>query len=118
VDNQRPGSMQSRGAYLLEEDPKLFDHAFFGISGTEVASMDPAQRKMLEVVYEAFESAGEPKEKYSGSSTGVFVGNFNSDHFLIQARDSDFLSPHSSTGASSSMLSNRINYLMNLKGPR
>ncbi|KAF2445451.1 polyketide synthase [Karstenula rhodostoma CBS 690.94] len=114
---QRPGSMQTRGAYLLEDDPKLFDHAFFGISGTEVATMDPAQRKLLEVVYEAFESAGETKECYAGSKTGVFVGNFNSDHLLAQTRDSEFSSPYSSTGAGASILSNRINFLMDLVGP-
>jgi hypothetical protein len=28
--------------------------------------MNPAQRKLLEVVYEAFESAGEIKEVYAG----------------------------------------------------
>ncbi|OAG11453.1 polyketide synthase [Paraphaeosphaeria sporulosa] len=79
--------------------------------------MDPAQRKLLEVVYEAFESAGETKECYAGSKTGVFVGNFNSDHLLAQTRDSDFSSPYSSTGAGASILSNRINFLMDLVGP-
>jgi acyl transferase domain-containing protein len=115
---QRPGSIQSRGAHLLTDDPKLFDHAFFGISGTEVTTMDPAQRKLLEVVYEAFESAGETKEAYAGSKTGVFVGNFNNDHLLVQSRDSEFSSPHSSTGAGASILSNRVNFLMDLVGPR
>jgi acyl transferase domain-containing protein len=82
--------MQTRSAYVLNDDPRLFDHAFFGVSGTEVATMDPAQRKLLGVVYEAFESVGETKECYAGSKTGVFVGNSNSDHLIAQTRDSEF----------------------------
>ncbi|KAF2462795.1 polyketide synthase [Lindgomyces ingoldianus] len=114
---QRPGSVPSRGAHLLDEDPRLFDHVFFGISPAEVLTMDPAHRKMLEVAYEAFEGAGEPWDKFSGSRTGVFVGNFNGDHHLQEMYDIDFAPPYSSTGASSSILSNRINYVFNLRGP-
>lgn len=45
----RPGSLTTRGAFLLEEDARLFDHSFFGITGREVETMDPSQRKVLEV---------------------------------------------------------------------
>jgi acyl transferase domain-containing protein len=45
----RPGSLTTRGAFLLEEDARLFDNSFFGITGREVETMDPAQRKILEV---------------------------------------------------------------------
>ncbi|KAF2265025.1 polyketide synthase [Lojkania enalia] len=116
-DYHRPGSINTRGAYLLDEDPYLFDHAFFGINPTEVGTMDPMQRKLLEVVYEAFENAGEPLEKFSGSRTGVFVGNFNIDHHIMQMHDADFQQPYAPTGGSSSILSNRVNYLFNLRGP-
>lgn len=115
---QRPGSVPSKGAYLLDEDPRLFDHAFFGISAAEVYTMDPTHRKMLEVTYAAFESAGEPWDKFSGSRTGVFVGNFNNDHHLLQTYDIDFAPAYISTGVSSSILSNRINHVFNLRGPR
>jgi acyl transferase domain-containing protein len=84
----------------------------------QVMSMDPSQRKMLEVSYEAFESAGEPWETFSGSKTGVFVGSMNSDHSIMQAYDMDFTLPHASTGGSTSILSNRINHVFNLRGPR
>ncbi|KAF1843183.1 polyketide synthase [Cucurbitaria berberidis CBS 394.84] len=114
---QRPGSTPARGAYQLREDPKLFDHAFFGITPTETLTLDPQHRKLLEVVYEAFEDAGEPWEKFSGSRTGVFVGNFTADHNLMQSRDIDNLLPYSTTGGSTSILSNRINYIFNLHGP-
>ena len=60
LNPQRPGSFNTRGGNFLCEDPKLFDNSFFGISPSETATMDPAQRKVLEVVFEAFENAGEP----------------------------------------------------------
>lgn len=117
-NSQRPGSIHTRGAFLLDEDPRLFDHNFFGINPTEVVTMDPVQRKMLEVVYEAFESAGEPWDQFTGSCTGVFVGNFSIDHHLMQMYDIDFALPYSSTGGSTSILSNQINHIFNLRGPR
>lgn len=117
-NRDRPGSLPMRSAHLLNDDPKLFDHRFFGMSPVEVRTMDPAQRKLLEVVYESFENAGEPMDRYRGSNTGVFIGNFNNDHSLIQASDTDSCSVYSSTGSTASILSNRINYLMDLRGPR
>ena len=80
--------------------------------------MDPAQRKLLEITYEAFENAGETWESISGSKTGVYVGNFNYDHQLMQMRDCDYPLPYAATGGDVTMLSNRINYVFNLRGPR
>jgi acyl transferase domain-containing protein len=40
----------------LEEDPSRFDAPFFSITAKEAAGMDPAQRLLLEVAYEAFEN--------------------------------------------------------------
>ena len=117
-DRHRPGSMVTRGGYLLQEDPKAFDHAFFGISAVETMTMDPSQRKLLEVVYEAFESAGDTWEDVDGSRTGVFVGNFSCDHQVMQLRDTDYILPYATTGGGMAILSNRISYVFNLKGPR
>ncbi|KAI1124384.1 putative polyketide synthase [Nemania abortiva] len=116
-NGQRPGSMYTKGAHLLQEDPRNFNHAFFGISATEAMSMDPSQRKLLEVIYEAFENAGEPWQKFSGSRTGVFVGNFNNEHQVMQFRDPDHPLPYVVTGGGATILSNRINYVFNLRGP-
>ena len=114
----RPGSFYTRGGYFLRDDPKKFDHAFFGVTPLETATMDPAHRKLLEITYEAFESAGETWESFTGSRTGVFVGNFNFDHQLMQMRDLDQLMPYATTGGDVTILSNRINYIFNLRGPR
>ncbi|KAL7625750.1 hypothetical protein AAE478_004973 [Parahypoxylon ruwenzoriense] len=83
----------------------------------EAMSMDPSQRKLLEVTFEAFDNAGEPFEKFYGSRTGVFVGNFNNEHQLMQYRDPDHTLPYVVTGGGPTILSNRINYVFNLQGP-
>ena len=113
----RPGSFYTRGGCFLKSDPRTFDPTFFGINQQETASVDPAQRKFLEVVYEAFESAGLPLDKLSGSKTGCFVGNFNYDHQLMQYRDTEYPEPYGISGGGIALLSNRVNYVFNLRGP-
>ncbi|KAI9690328.1 MAG: Type I Iterative PKS [Bathelium mastoideum] len=109
--------MAMKGAFLAEEDARLFDHSFFGMTGLEVETLDPSQRKLLEVAYEAIENAGETWDSVSGSRTGVFVGNFCLDHWMIQSRDWDNPRPYAFTGAGTSILANRISYIFNLQGP-
>ncbi|KAI1175676.1 hypothetical protein F4777DRAFT_598427 [Nemania sp. FL0916] len=116
-DGNRPGSFKTEGGCFLQSDVKQFDANFFGIHPKEVLTLDPAQRKFLECVYEAFESAGVPLHKLSGSNTGTFVGNFNYDHQLMHYRDAENALPYSVTGSGVTILSNRINYVFNLKGP-
>lgn len=72
---------------------------------------------MLETVYEASESAGISLEELSGSKTGCFVGNFNNDHERTLYRDTEYLSPYAPTGSGNAILSNRVNYTFNLRGP-
>lgn len=79
--------------------------------------MDPAQRKFVEVVYEALESSGTPLHTLVGSKTGCFVGNFNYDHQLMHYRDAEYPEPYAVTGGGITVLSNRVNYLFDLKGP-
>ncbi|RYP51839.1 hypothetical protein DL768_002915 [Monosporascus sp. mg162] len=116
-NTDRPGTVSTRGGFLLSEDARLFEPSFFGIQPLEVETMDASQRKLLEVVYEAFENSGETWDRFSGSRTGVFVGNFTAEHTVIQSRDSDHPRPYATTGSSLSLLSNRISYIFNLKGP-
>ena len=109
--------MYTRGGCFLNGDVRQFDSTFFGINPTEASSLDPAQRKFLEVVYEAFESAGVPLDRLSGSKTGCFVGNFNYDHQLMQYRDTEYPEPYGITGGGIVLLSNRVSYVFNLQGP-
>jgi acyl transferase domain-containing protein len=112
-----PGTFYTKGGYFLSGDVNQFDHALFGISPVETRTLDPGQRKLLEVTFEAFDNAGEPWHKFSGSNTGVFVGNFNADHQIMTVHDADNPLPYSTTGSDPAILSNRVNYVFNLLGP-
>lgn len=80
--------------------------------------MDPQQRKLLEVVFECFESAGVPLDKVSGSNTGCYVGNFTIDHQVTQMKDPEYLSRYTATGIGTTILGNRISHVFNMSGPR
>jgi len=118
-DPKRPGKTYAPKFGMLEADVKLFDPLAFGISPREAACMDPQQRLLLEVAWEAFEDAGIPLERMSGSNTGVFIGGFCLDHFVLQSRPSNrhLINAHSPAGATMTVLSNRISHVYNLKGP-
>jgi acyl transferase domain-containing protein len=95
----RPGSMHMKGGYFLEDaDVRSFENGFFGINNMEAQYMDPQQRKLLETVYEAFESAGVRLEDVSGANVGCYVGNFTMDFQQMQLRDSEYLHRYSATG--------------------
>ena len=114
----RPGSLKPQGGYFISGDTFSFDPAFFGITQTEAIVMDPQQRKLLECVYEAFESGGIPLEKVSGTNTACYVGNFTWDYGVMTLRDPEYPKPYSMTGQGVTILSNRISYVYNLCGPR
>ena len=116
-DADRPGSINSKGGYFLEEDPRLFDNTFFGINNLEAKYMDPQQRKLLEVVFESFESAGTSLQNLSGSNTGCYIGNFVSDYYTMQCREVDSFYRYTATGSGNTILANRISHVFNLKGP-
>ncbi|CRG92461.1 Nonribosomal peptide synthetase 14 [Talaromyces islandicus] len=114
----RPGSMHMRGGYFLQdEDIRNFENEFFGINNMEAKYMDPQQRKLLEVVFECFESAGLPLEKLSGANIGSYVGNFTVDFQLMQLRDAEYMHRYTATGMGTTILGNRISHAFNLKGP-
>ncbi|HWU91448.1 MAG TPA: amino acid adenylation domain-containing protein, partial [Kofleriaceae bacterium] len=104
-------SYSRRGAFMGEVES--FDHEFFGISVAEARGVDPQQRMLLEVAYEAFHAAGYDKERLRGSSTGVFVGQMNYDWMT----DFDHTTDYAGTGAAPSITSNRISFTLDLAGP-
>lgn len=115
---QRPGSMNTKGGYFLQEDIRAFENGFFGINNLEATYMDPQQRKLLEVVFECLETAGISLNKISGSNTGCYVGNFTVDYQTMQIKDPEYLQRYSATGMGTTILGNRISHAFNLLGPR
>ncbi len=73
--------------YLLKEDVTYFDNQFFNVSPLEAKAIDPQQRLMLELAYEAFENAGIPVNALSSSETGVYCAICNHDYEKILGRD-------------------------------
>lgn len=117
-EGDRAGVMNTRGGYFLQEDVRQFENSFFGINNLEATYMDPQQRKLLEVVYECFESAGVSLQQAAGADIGVYVGNFTVDFQTMQARDPEALHRYSATGSGTAILSNRLSYIFDLRGPR
>ena len=105
------------GAYL--ENIRGFDAQFFGISPREARSMDPQQRVLLQVVYEAIEDAGVRLEDLQRCRTGVFVGEMNLDYrsLLTGKTNLNNIDEFTTTGTSASMLANRVSFCFNLTGP-
>ena len=79
--------------------------------------MDPQQRIMLEVAYEAFENAGIQLESVAGTDTGCFMGNFTSDYREMLFRDPDSAPLYAMTGSGGELISNRVSWFFDLKGP-
>ncbi|MFZ5988511.1 MAG: SDR family NAD(P)-dependent oxidoreductase [Bacillota bacterium] len=94
-----------------------FDPLFFGISPREAENMDPQQRILLEVCWEAFEHAGINPGDLKGTCTGVFIGISNSEYLGMQKKSPDLLNAYYGTGNAFSINANRISYLFDFQGP-
>ncbi|RDL35202.1 uncharacterized protein BP5553_07133 [Venustampulla echinocandica] len=114
---KRQDALPLRGANFVKEDIGAFDAGFFNISPAEASAMDPMQRILLETAYRAFENAGIPLEKVTGSSTSVYTGCFSTDYLLQFMKDPESLPTYAATGVGASLLANRLSWFFDLKGP-
>ena len=100
--------------------PEAFDAAFFGLSAMEAAAMDPRQRLLLEVAWEALEHAALAPERLRGRPVGVFIGASSEDfafRLFQQPNAFDLIGAHTGTGFASSVAANRLSYTLDLRGP-
>ncbi|MEW6735025.1 MAG: type I polyketide synthase [Acidobacteriota bacterium] len=111
-----PGKIVTRYGGFLEQVDK-FDPYFFSISPREAGQMDPQQRVLLEVAWEALEDAGQLPEKLIGSQAGVFIGMITNDYEDLQIRDIEGINIYSATGSFRSVASGRLSYILGLQGP-
>jgi hybrid polyketide synthase/nonribosomal peptide synthetase ACE1 len=116
-DGAHHGTSNVTESYFLNEDPRVFDAAFFNIKPVEAHSIDPQHRILLELVYESLEAAGQSMEALAGSQTGVFVGLMCGDFTEHIQRDMDTIPAYTGTGTARSLISNRVAYFFDWRGP-
>ncbi|MEU4534885.1 type I polyketide synthase [Streptosporangium sp. NPDC023825] len=105
----------ARGCFLT--DISGFDSEFFGISPREARLMDPQQRILLEVAWEALEHAGIPPADLAGSDTGVFAGVSADDYGRRLLEDLPRIEAWTGVGASHCGVANRVSHALDLRGP-
>ncbi|NJK63585.1 MAG: polyketide synthase [Synechococcaceae cyanobacterium SM2_3_1] len=108
-----------RQGYFLQQPVDHFDPAFFAIAGAEARKIDPSQRLMLEVVWEALEHSGIAPENLRNSATGVFIGQCFNDYQLLNclSQPDYLLDFYQATGSGMSFTAGRIAYTLGLQGP-
>lgn len=111
------GTINHRGGHFLKQNLAAFDAPFFGISPAEAQGIDPQQRLQLETAYEAIESAGIPIEHLKGSNTAVYIAVFSRDYDHMMHKDTNYFAKSHMSGSGDAILSNRISYVFDLKGP-
>ncbi|MBW8688280.1 SDR family NAD(P)-dependent oxidoreductase [Chitinophaga rhizophila] len=114
TDMKAPGKTISKWMGVLEDADK-FDPLFFNISPAEAEQIDPQQRLFLESCWHCIEDAGIRPADLAGTDCGVFAGVSANDY--AAGVSGDQLNGQGLMGNSSAILSARISYLLNLKGP-
>ncbi|KAI0152762.1 putative polyketide synthase [Xylariaceae sp. FL1272] len=111
------GTIVQRGGHFLNQHLGAFDAGFFGISALEAEHMDPLQRLLLEVTWEAVENAGISMDDFKSSETGVFMAMFGHDWEVMTMKDPMMFTYYHTTGVTRTVLSNRLSYVFDLHGP-
>ncbi len=119
-DPMAPGKMVTRQAGFLEGETVWgFDASFFRISSREARALDPQQRMLLEVTWEALENAGIPPLSLRGKRVGVYVGISTDDYkgLLLHSSDLERIDSYSGMGSMDCSAGGRISYFLGLEGP-
>ena len=115
-DPSAVGMMYTRRAAFLNRVDE-FDAEFFGMSRRETVRVDPQQRLLAEVTWEALENAGRAAAELAGTRTGVFVGITQNDYSRLELQSGEEIDAFVGTGCSPSIAANRLSYLLNFRGP-
>ncbi|WP_176692783.1 beta-ketoacyl synthase N-terminal-like domain-containing protein [Photorhabdus luminescens] len=102
-----------------------FDFAFFDISESEAATIDPQERLFLQEAWKAIEDAGytpdtlaayDKRERDGIKAVGVYVGSMYSEYQLHDVTSSELAQPVGLMGSQAS-IANRVSYFMDFHGP-
>lgn len=115
-DPQVPNKSYIKTSGMLADADK-FDPLFFNISPREAELMDPQQRIFLQEAWKALEDAGFSDEYLDERKCGVYVGCNDSYYMQLIEESGIEKSNYVFTGNTLPILSARISYLLNLRGP-
>ena len=96
-----------------------FDPSFFGLSDAEARVLDPQQRVLLELAWEALEAGGVAPHRLQGRRVGVYVGLSTGDYAShnLRSHGVDRVDAWTTTGNAMSVAAGRIAYTLGLNGP-
>jgi acyl carrier protein len=117
IDTRRfSADARSRMLYgsFLQSDFAMFDNTMFRISPAEARPLEPQQRMLLEVGYEALHRQGQNRSTLVDSDTGIFTGMMNMD---AQELIPTLPGPYDLTGISYSAAGARLSYVFAMRGP-
>jgi len=115
-NRKAPGRSYTFAAGTLG-DIRGFDAAFFGISAREANMMDPQQRMLLEMGWEALESGGQVPGHHVGQNCAVYVGISSTEYGSSQQSNADGINAYTMLGSTLSIAANRLSYQFDLRGP-
>jgi amino acid adenylation domain-containing protein/non-ribosomal peptide synthase protein (TIGR01720 family) len=117
-DPNAKGKIYTKSGGFID-DVEGFDYSFFGITPIEAKRIDPQQRLLMELSWEALENANYIPSQLSGSKTGVFVGISGNDYLQLQTKQLPLedIDPYFTTGWAHSVASGRISYSFGFEGP-
>ncbi|MFK4121185.1 type I polyketide synthase [Streptomyces longwoodensis] len=117
-DPDHPGTAYTLAGHFLDGPVDTFDPTVFGISPREAAGMDPQQRLVLELAWEAMESACLPPTELEGSRVGVFLGASTSDYVRMRQQKGSMadVDAYQLIGEPS-FLAGRVSYTFGFQGP-
>ncbi|VUC29968.1 unnamed protein product [Clonostachys rosea] len=128
----RPERVPLRDAFRMRQSPDLpkktfygnfiddvesFEHAFFKINLKEAASMDPQQRILLEIAYQALDSSGYLRwhQRDQFDNVGCFIGASSCEYHENTSAHGP--TAYTATGTLRAFLSGKISYNFGWSGP-
>jgi acyl transferase domain-containing protein/NADPH:quinone reductase-like Zn-dependent oxidoreductase/acyl carrier protein len=117
-----PGKVSSKKGGFLEH-PELFDAEAFGIAPRDALTMEPQQRLMIEVTWDALEDAGIVPASLMGERVAVILGYMAEDYsrertgVLGEAAVFRGHDVFTVGGMSHAVLTGRIAFLLGVTGP-
>ena len=116
ADRRIRTSLSLTEAYQLSgyiDDIDTFDHSFFNISRGEANTMAPQHRMLLQVTYQALESAGYNPMAMAGTNASVYVA----DTRILYSYLARIQEPMMVMGSHTSATAGRVSRFFGLRGP-